>query len=74
MFEILQAVGEFISTVGFPIAACGFLLWQNAKNNQYFSKQLDELRESLKTLEKSFDKQSRSIDKLAESIKELISQ
>lgn len=74
MNEMLQNVGDFISRVGFPIACCAFLLWQNFKNNQYFSKQLDELRESLKTLEKSFDKQSRSIDKLAESIKELISQ
>lgn len=74
MNEALQAIGDFISRVGFPIACCVFLLWQNSKNNQYFSKQLDELRESLKTLEKSFDKQSRSIDKLADSIKELIQQ
>ena len=36
---LLQA----INTVGFPITACGVLLWQNMKQGERFDKQLHEL-------------------------------
>ena len=36
---LLQA----INTVGFPITACGVLLWQNMKQGERFDKQLNEL-------------------------------
>lgn len=36
---LLQA----INTVGFPITACGVLLWQNMKQDDRFDKQLREL-------------------------------
>lgn len=36
---LLQA----INTVGFPITACGVLLWQNMKQGERFDAQLHEL-------------------------------
>ena len=36
---LLQA----INTVGFPITACGVLLWQNMKQGERFDSQLREL-------------------------------
>lgn len=36
---LLQA----INTVGFPITACGVLLWQNMKQGERFDRQLREL-------------------------------
>lgn len=37
---LLQA----INTVGFPITACGVLLWQNMKQAERFDSQLHELQ------------------------------
>lgn len=37
MNEIIQA----ISTVGFPIACCCFLLWQNSRQDEYHREQME---------------------------------
>lgn len=38
---------NLISTCGFPIACCIFLMWQNAKQDDYHRRQQDELRKSI---------------------------
>ena len=58
MTEIVQAV----STVGFPIACCCFLLWQNSKQDQYHREQMEKLRGTI-------EENTRMIEKLAELIK-----
>lgn len=60
MNEIIQAV----STVGFPIACCCFLLWQNSKQDQYNREQQQKLRETI-------DNNTRTIEKLAGIVNEL---
>lgn len=60
MNEIIQAV----STVGFPIACCCFLLWQNSKQDQYNREQQQKLRDTI-------DNNTRTIDKLAGIVAEL---
>ena len=61
MTEIVQAV----STVGFPIACCCFLLWQNSKQDQYHREQMEKLRGTI-------EENTRMIEKLAEMIKGMI--
>lgn len=58
MTEIIQAV----STVGFPIACCCFLLWQNSKQDTYHREQMEKLRTTI-------DENTKMIEKLAELIK-----
>lgn len=60
MNEIIQAV----STVGFPIACCCFLLWQNSKQDQYNREQQEKLRSTI-------DNNTKSIESLSEIVKEL---
>ena len=60
MNEIIQAV----STVGFPIACCCFLLWQNSKQDQYNREQQQKLRETI-------DNNTRSIEGLSAIVQEL---
>lgn len=38
---------NMISTCGFPIACCIFLMIQNAKQDEYHRRQQDELRKSI---------------------------
>lgn len=56
--DIVQA----ISTVGFPIACCCFLLWQNSKQDTYHREQMEKLRTTI-------DENTKMIEKLAELIK-----
>jgi len=60
MNDIIQTV----STVGFPIACCCFLLWQNSKQDQYNREQQQKLRDTI-------DNNTRTIDKLAGIVAEL---
>lgn len=60
MNEIIQAV----STVGFPIACCCFLLWQNSKQDQYNREQQQKLRDTI-------DNNTRSIEGLSAIVQEL---
>ena len=61
MTDLIQAV----SSVGFPIACCCFLLYQNAKRDEYHRKQQEELR-------KTIDNNTRSIDGLDTVVRELV--
>lgn len=60
MNELIQAV----STVGFPIACCCFLLWQNSKQDQYNREQQEKLRATI-------DNNTQSIESLSAIVKEL---
>lgn len=59
--DIIQAV----STVGFPIACCVFLLWQNSKQDTYNREQQEKLRETIA-------QNTESINKLAELIRQVL--
>lgn len=61
MTELIQAV----STVGFPIACCCFLLWQNSKQDAYNREQQEKLRETINA-------NTKSIEELAKLIKEVL--
>ena len=43
MNDIVNAV----STVGFPIALCVFLVWQNAKQDNYYRDVIEKLRDTV---------------------------
>lgn len=60
MNEIIQAV----STVGFPIACCCFLLWQNTKQDNYNREQQEKLRATI-------DNNTKSIDELSKLVHEM---
>lgn len=64
MNEIIQAV----STVGFPIACCCFLLWQNSKQDTYHREQQEKLRETISENTKAIEEQSKLINKLFEML------
>ena len=51
-----------VSTVGFPIALCVFLVWQNAKQDNYYRDVIDRLRETV-------ERNTHSITELAQIIK-----
>lgn len=56
---------NLISTCGFPIACCAFMLYQNAKQDEYNRKQQDELK-------KAIDNNTRSITELTFLVRELM--
>lgn len=57
--EIIQA----ISTVGFPIACCVFLLWQNSQQEKYRREEQEKLR-------KAIENNTRSIDSLTKMLQQ----
>lgn len=65
MTEIIQAV----STVGFPIACCCFLLWQNSRQDEYHREQMEKLRETIKGNTDSINELGKVVQRLAEMIK-----
>lgn len=64
MTEIIQAV----STVGFPIACCCFLLWQNSRQDEYHREQMEKLRETINENTRIIDKLSKIVQRLADKI------
>lgn len=58
MNDIINAV----STVGFPIALCVFLVWQNAQQDRYYRDIIEKLRETV-------ERNTNSITELAQIIK-----
>ena len=54
-----------ISTVGFPIALCVFLVWQNSKQDSYYREMLDKLRETV-------ERNTNSITELSQIIKVMV--
>lgn len=65
MSEVLQAIVQGISTVGFPIACCCFLLWQGSKQDQYNREQMEKLRATI-------DENTKTLERLADLIKEVL--
>lgn len=63
MQELVQALIQVISTVGFPIACCCFLLYQNAKQDNYNREQQEKLRQTI-------DANTASMNALSDLIKE----
>ena len=66
MTELIQAV----STVGFPIACCCFLLWQNSKQDNYNREQQEKLRETIDGNTRSIEELGKIVQQLAALIKE----
>ena len=58
----LTQIGNFISQIGFPIACCCFLFYQQTKQNQY-NMERDE------ALKKSINENTKAIKALQEEIK-----
>ena len=65
MTELIQAV----STVGFPIACCCFLLWQNSKQDTYNREQQEKLRETIAANTRSIEQLGKIVEGLSEIIK-----
>lgn len=65
MTELIQAV----STVGFPIACCCFLLWQNSKQDQYNREQQEKLRDTIDGNTRSIEELGKIVQSLSEIIK-----
>lgn len=61
MTDIISAV----STVGFPVALCIFLVYRNAKQDTYYRDVIDKLRETV-------ERNTNSITELSQIIKNLI--
>ena len=61
MNDIVSAVSQ----VGFPIALCVFLVWQNAKQDAYYRDILDKLRETV-------ERNTNSITELSQIIKGVV--
>lgn len=64
MTEIIQAV----STVGFPIACCCFLLWQNSKQDEYHREEMEKLRDTISENTRIIDKLSKIVQRLADKM------
>ena len=60
-----------ISTVGFPIACCCFLLWQNSKQDNYNREQQDKLRATIDNNTKSIESLQGVVQELAAMIKSM---
>lgn len=43
----VQDVSTLISTLGFPIVACGALFWSNLKTSDHYTKTIDEMRKTI---------------------------
>ena len=63
--DTINTIIQGISTVGFPIACCCFLLWQNSKQDQYHREEQAKLRECI-------EQNTQSISKLADKIDEIL--
>lgn len=72
MNEVIQAV----STVGFPIACCCFLLWQNSKQDEYHRQQMEELRKTIEGCTRSNEElrtfTEKALDEMRGLFKEMI--
>lgn len=61
----INELAQVISTVGFPIACCGYLLWQSGKQDNYHRDEQSKLRECI-------EKNTETIAKLAEKIDQIL--
>lgn len=67
--EIIKAIAEFIQNVGFPIAICCFLLWQNSKQDQYNREQNAKLQMTIENNTKTITKLQAAITELCNTVK-----
>ena len=59
----VQDVSTLVSSLGFPIVACGALFWSNLKTSDHYTKTIEEMR---KTIEDNTLVTKQLIDKLDE--------
>lgn len=69
MKDIFNAIGEFIQNVGFPIAICCFLLYQNSKQDQYNREQTAKLQTAIENNTKTITKLQNAIAELCNVVK-----
>ena len=62
--EIINIISNLISSVGFPIAICIYLLYQNAKQDEFN-------RKAQENIEKAIDNNTKTINKLQDAINKL---
>ena len=53
-----------VSSVGFPIACCIFLLWQNAKQDEQRQRELASMRKVMASMQKTLDENTRVLQSL----------
>ena len=58
-----------VSSVGFPIACCIFLLWQNAKQDEQRQRELAAMRKVMASMQKTLDENTRVLTTLVSSLK-----
>ena len=59
-----------VSSVGFPIACCIFLLWQNAKQDEQRQRELAAMRKVMGAMQKTLDENTRVLQTLVSSLTE----
>ena len=59
----VQDISTLVSSLGFPIVACGALFWSNLKTSDHYTKTIDEMR---KTIEDNTRVTEQLINKLSE--------
>lgn len=67
--EIIKAIADFIRDVGFPIAICCFLLFQNYKQDQYNREQTAKLQTAIENNTKTITKLQAAITELCNTVK-----
>lgn len=65
--DTIQIIVQSISTVGFPIACCCFLLWRGSKQDEYHREEMEKLRQTVAENTKTLDKLAQLIKKVVES-------
>lgn len=58
-----------VSSVGFPIAYCIFLLWQNAKQDEQRQRELAAMRKVMASMQKTLDENTRVLTQLVSNLK-----
>ena len=67
--EIIKYISDFIRDVGFPIAICCFLLYQNSKQDQYNREQTAKLQTAIENNTKTIAKLQGAIAELCSTVK-----
>lgn len=57
-----------VSSVGFPIACCIFLLWQNAKQDEQRQREMSAMRKVIAAMQKTLDENTRVLQTLVENL------
>lgn len=57
-----------VSSVGFPIACCIFLLWQNAKQDEQRQRELAAMRKVMGAMQKTLDENTRVLQTLVTNL------